>query len=83
MKIGAAYAAKRDANQDFPTCRLRSGTLLKSQRVGFDRGGYMEDAGFQGRDPPLYTPVAIERARKRLKMGGIARRRCAKKCVIV
>jgi hypothetical protein len=43
----------------------------------------MEDAGFQGRDTPLYTPVAIERVRKRLKMGGIARRRCAKECVIV
>ena len=83
MKIGAAHAAKRDANQNFPTCRVRSGTLLQDQRVGFDRGGCMEDAGFHGRVTPLYTPFAIERVRKRLKIGGIAWRRCAKECVIV
>jgi hypothetical protein len=61
MQIGAADTAEGNANQDFPTCRLRSGIVLENQRVGFDGSRRVEDAGFHGKGTPWGIWMDVKR----------------------
>src|SRR5262249_28781168 len=46
MEISATHATVSDANEDFAWSGLRSGDLDEGERVGFDRSGRVENAGF-------------------------------------
>jgi hypothetical protein len=65
VEIGATDTAIGNADENLAGGGLRSGNIRKHERIGFNRSGRFEEAGFHGGTP--YPPVFAKRGCKLLK----------------